>query len=519
MKIKGLLLVTVFFGPLSLFAKEDPAVPASVLEKLKVQSRESQVMKTAFQLTDVSGPRLTISPGFTRASEWVVKTLTSYGLQNARLEPWGEFGKGWQEEKCYVAMTAPYYAPMLAVPRAWSGSTPGKKQLTGEVVLINATDSASFVAAYKGKLKGKIVMMLSTDTLKPSFEGDAKRYTYEELLKMAEIKAPKARGVRDSAMMARFQKFFALRKINDLVALEEPALIIVNGRGTDGTMSVQGASSNAYKKDSKPQPASVAINTDEYLRLQRLISAGIPVSIEADVKTKVYTDDTQGYNVIAEIPGTDPALKDEVVILGGHLDSWHASTGATDNAAGCAMMIEAVRMIKASGLEPRRTIRIILWSGEEEGLYGSSGWVKNHLGDPATMVLKPEHEKVSAYFNLDNGSGRIRGIYCEGNQQVAPIFKEWLTNFTDSAATTVTLDKTGSTDHVSFNSVGVPGFQFIQDPLEYDTRTHHTNMDDYDHLVPADLIQGSTLAAWFVFNTAQRDEKLPRNELPKPAAK
>jgi Zn-dependent M28 family amino/carboxypeptidase len=223
--------------------------------------------------------------------------------------------------------------------------------------------------------------------------------------------------------------------------------------------------------------------------------------------------------VIAEIPGTDPLLKDEVVMVGGHLDSWQGSTGATDNAAGCAMMMEAVRMIKSSGLQPRRTIRIILWSGEEQGLYGSKGWVKNHLADPATMVLTPEHEKVVAYYNLDNGSGRIRGIYAEGNEKAVPIFQEWLNSFGDPAAKTVTLQKTGSTDHVSFDAVGVPGFQFIQDQLEYNTRTHHTNMDDYDHLVADDLIQGSTLAAWFAFNTAQSDEKLPRKELPKAKAK
>jgi hypothetical protein len=514
------ILLLVSLCPLSLFAEKDPvALPADVLQKLKEQAGKSQVMNIAFHLTDVTGPRLSISPGFTKAANWAVSTLKGYGLENARLEAWGEFGKGWEQEKCYVAMTAPYYQPLIAIPRAWSGSTPGKKELNGEVVLINATDSASFVSNYQGKLKGKIVMIAYLDTLKPSFEGDGKRYTDSELQKMADFKPVVKEQGRDSAMARRVRRFLSQRVINDLIILEEPSLILVYGRGTDGTLAVQGASGTAYKADSKPQPASVAITSDDYLKMQRLIKAGIQVKLAAEIKTKIYSEDLNGYNVVAEIPGTDPNIKDEVVMLGGHLDSWHGSTGATDNAAGCAMMMEAVRMIKASGLQPKRTIRIILWSGEEQGLHGSKAWVKNHLADPVTMELKPEHEKVVAYYNLDNGSGRIRGIYSEGNEKAVPLFQEWLNSFGDPTAKTVTPNTTGSTDHVSFNAVGVPGFQFIQDQLEYDTRTHHTNMDDYDHLVPEDLIQGSTVAAWFAINTAQSEEKFPRKELPKAKAK
>lgn len=517
--MRNLLLVVFVCLNQFAFAKGDPGiVPADALDRLKAQSKQSRVMDIAFHLTDVSGSRLTISPGFTRGANYAMEQLKSYGLQNVQLEPWGEFGKGWEQQKCYVAMTAPYYAPLIALPRAWSGSTPGKKQISGEIILINTTDSASFVAAYKNKLKGKIVMVAYADTMKPSFEGDAKRYTEAELLKMANAQ-PAVTQPRDSAMMARFRRFSQLRKMYELVDQEEPALILLYGRGKDGTLNVQGAGTNVFKKDAKPLPASVAVASDDFLRIQRLLKAGIPVKIEADVKTRIYTDDTNAYNVVGEIPGTDPKLKDEVVILGGHLDSWQGSTGATDNAAGCAMMMEAIRMIKASGLEPKRTIRIILWSGEEQGLYGSKGYVKNHLADPADMVLKSEHEKVSAYFNLDNGSGRVRGIYCQGNVNVMPVFQDWLNQFGDSTAKTVTIENTTGTDHLSFDAVGIPGFQFIQDELAYDTRTHHTNMDDFDHLVADDLIQGSTMAAWFVFNTAQRDEKLPRKELPKAKGK
>jgi Zn-dependent M28 family amino/carboxypeptidase len=258
------------------------------------------------------------------------------------------------------------------------------------------------------------------------------------------------------------------------------------------------------------------LSSDDYLRIQRLVSAGQKVEMDADVKTTFYPNDIKGYNVVAEIPGTDPVLKNEIVMLGGHLDSWQGATGATDNAAGCSVMMEVLRIIKAAGLQPKRTIRIALWSGEEQGLLGSRGYVKNHFADPADMVLKPEHALVSAYYNLDNGTGKVRGIYLQGNAAAGPIFTQWLQPFHELGAKTVTINNTGGTDHQAFDGVGIPGFQFIQDEIEYDTRTHHTNMDTYDHLVPEDLKQAATIIAAFVFNTAQMDGKIPRKELPKP---
>ena len=250
--------------------------------------------------------------------------------------------------------------------------------------------------------------------------------------------------------------------------------------------------------------------------VQRLIEDGIKVEIEADIKTEFFDKDLQGYNVIAEIPGTDPKLKDEIVMLGGHLDSWHGATGATDNAAGCSVMMEVVRVLKTLNVQPRRTIRIALWSGEEEGLLGSRAYVKNHFADTANgqWVLKPEHSKVSAYYNLDNGTGKVRGVYLQGNEDERAIFAKWLEPFNDIGAKTITINNTGGTDHLSFDRVGIPGFQFIQDEIEYDTRTHHTNMDTYDHLVPDDLKQSAVIIATFVYNTAQRDEKMPRKEMP-----
>jgi carboxypeptidase Q len=501
------------------FAQADP--DASVIDKIKQEAQEnSKVMDIAFHLTDVSGPRLTASPNFMNAANWAKNTLTGWGLKNATLEPWGEFGKGWQQERCYVAMTKPYYAPMIAIPRAWTGSTPGNKMINSGIVLIKAKDSAELMQ-YAGKLKNKIVMLWVNDNLKPSFEPDGERFADSSLAKMAAAElspTPGQRGPRQMSDEMR-QQFMARqafqRNLTNLYNTEKPALVLsINARGTDGTVFVQGGGD--YKKEGMEGSANVMLSSDDYLRLQRLVNAGIAVELEADVKTKFFTSDLKGYNVIAEIPGTDPKLKDEVVMLGGHLDSWQGATGATDNAAGCAVMMEAVRILKSMNLQPRRTIRIALWSGEEQGLFGSRNYVKNHIADPATMELKPEHARISAYYNLDNGTGKIRGMYLQGNEAVRSLFTNWLQPFAKTGAATITINNTGGTDHLSFDAVGIPGFQFIQDPVEYDTRTHHTNMDTYDHLVPEDLKQASMIVAAFVYNTAMRDEKLPRKELPKP---
>ena len=509
------------FLSFSLVVSAQEKMDMDMINKIKEEgTKNSRVMDIAFHLTDISGPRLTASPGFMRAATWAKDELTRIGLVNANLEPWGEFGKGWQQEHCYIAMTSPYYFPIIAVPRAWSGSTPGKKTLQSEVVLIRAKDTVELLQ-YAGKLKGKIVMTRSTAELKPSFEPDAERFADSSLEKMAKSTAAPQQGNRsrvggDSVQRAAMLNTLALqRKMNDFYIQEQPALVLsMNQRGTDGTVFVQNGGS--YAKDSKESPAMLMLSSDDYLRIQRLVASGTKVELEADVKTKFFTNDLQGYNVIAEIPGTDPLLKDELVMLGGHLDSWHGATGATDNAAGCAVMMEAVRILKTLGVKPRRTIRIALWSGEEQGLFGSRNYVKNHFADRTTMELKPDHAKVSAYFNVDNGSGKIRGVYTERNKEAAAVFQQWLTSINDMSAKTVTLDPTSGTDHQSFDAVGIPGFQFIQDVLEYDTRTHHTNMDTYDHLSPEDLKQAAVMVATFVFNTAQRDEKIPRKELPKP---
>ena len=516
MKKLLLLALSLFFTGHFIFAQTD----ANAINKIRKEGIEnSQVMDIAFHLTDVSGPRLTNSPGFFRAASWAKDELTKMGLVNAVVEPWGDFGTGWEQTRCYVAMKTPYYTPMIAIPRAWTGSTPGNNIISRNVMIIKAKDSAELYQNYSGKIRDKIVMFYSKDTLRPSFVADGGRLTDTELDKMANSKPDTSRRQRRNftpeQLAAMAQQRALARQMDGFYNKEKPALVLsMNGRGNDGTLFVQNGGS--VDKGAENSYAWVMLSSDDYLRVQRLVEAGQNVQMEADVKTKFYDKDIRGYNVVAEITGTDPVLRDDIVMLGGHLDSWQGATGATDNAAGCAVMMEVVRILKTTGLQPRRTIRIALWSGEEQGLHGSRNYVKNHFADPADMVLKPAHDRISAYYNLDNGTGKVRGIYLQGNKDAGPIFAKWLEPFYDLDAKTVTIDNTGGTDHLAFDAVGIPGFQFIQDQIEYDTRTHHTNMDTYDHLVPEDLKQAATVIAAFVYNTAQMDEKIPRKELPKP---
>lgn len=517
-KLQSVAIALCMAVPVMLHAQEK--VDLATIQKIRQEGLEhSGVMDIAFNLTDVSGPRLTASPGFDRAANYAKNTLTKWGLTNAQIDPWGEFGKGWELKKSYVALTAPYYKPIIAYPKAWCEGTNGLK--SAEVLVISAKDSTE-LPQYKGKLAGKIIIFDRTEAYKQSFKADANRYTDEELAKLASAPAPGAQ-VRDTAEMRRRREMFARMSgpIRLIAAVKEMAkaegavaILSVGAKNHDGTLFTQGGGS--FKPTDPANFLDIMLGIEDYMSIVRLAKAGVPVKLDVDVQTAFQTKDTKGYNVIAEIKGTDPKLKDEVVMLGGHLDSWHTATGATDNAAGCAVMMEAVRILQKLGIKPRRTIRIALWSGEEEGLFGSRGYVKKTFADPATMQLLPAHANLSAYFNIDNGTGKIRGIYTQGNEACKPIFTEWLKPFADLGATTVTLNNTGGTDHQSFDAVGLPGFQFIQDPIEYDARTHHSNMDTYDHLIDSDMQQIATIVAAFVYNAAQRDEKLPRKELPQP---
>jgi carboxypeptidase Q len=515
MKLK-LLYTCIALTGLTASALAQETVDAASVAKIREEGlNHSKVMDIAFNLTDVSGPRLAGSPGLKRAQDWAVSQLKEWGMANSKLEAWGKFGKGWEVQKNYAAITVPYYHAIIAIPKAWTPGTNGP--VKGDVVLVKA-DSLADLDKYKGNLAGKIVIFDTKPLTERTFKSDAARYTDEELDKMAQATmAP--RGQRNNAFdpnspaMAARRKMIAMRTAMATFFVDQKVgLVLSQGRGTDGTVfTTNGAS---YADTAKTVAPELETSSEDFQRILRLVKAGKKVELEADIKTAFFTNDLQGYNVVAEIPGTDKKLKDQVIMIGGHLDSWHAGTGATDNAAGSAVMMEAMRILKAIGFKPKRTIRIALWSSEEQGLFGSRGYVAAHFGDPRTMALKPEQAKLDAYYNLDNGTGKIRGIYLQGDSAAGPLFKTWLEPFKDLGATTVTVSNTGGTDHQSFDAVGLPGFQFIQDGIDYNTRTHHSNQDTYDRLIEDDLKQAATIVASFVYNTSERTEMVPRKPLP-----
>lgn len=475
----------------------------------------SKVMETLFYLTDVNGPRLTNSPNYFASAEWAVKQMQELGL-NARTEKWGPFGRSWRVEKYYAAMTAPQYMPLIGFPLAWSGSARGEAEAVIAPIYTDAD-----MEKYKGKLKGKVVLSMRPRDIELGLKPLASRWTDAQLADLEEYHES-APGAAMAAYRSRLpvewqnlsrEEMRALRKkINDFYAAEQPAAVLSYGyAGDDGT--VFGSSAGDRDVKTAIPPASIVLTPEHYNRIYRLAEHKIPVKLDLDVKTEVLAAQ-DSVNVVAEIPGG--AKKEEVVMLGAHLDSWHGGTGATDNGAGSAVMMEAVRLLKTLNLKMDRTVRLALWGGEEEGLLGSKAYVKEHFGDPETMKVTAEHAKLDGYFNVDNGSGRIRGIYLQGNDMCRPIFKQWFGAFKDMGADTLTIRDTGGTDHLSFDAVGLPGFQFVQDNLEYETVTHHSNMDLYDHVSENDLRQAATIVAAFVYLTANRPEMLPRKPLPPP---
>jgi len=498
-------------------------------------ARTSKVMEIESGLTDFVGPRLTGSPNAKHAVEWAQAKMKEIGLENVHAEAWGPFGRGWAYQQSSVRMTAPDTQEFIALPKAWSSSTNGT--IKGKLVRVNATTSEE-LAKLKGTLNGAIVLLGTMRDVATHSKAEEVRYDEKSLAELAEFQVGGGqRGVPanfDPNTFRRLQQFAG--EVTKFLADEKVALVIEPSRAGDGgAIFVQSFSAQQgkqpYAKDALPAFPNVVMAIEHYGRLSRLLDMKQDVQIEATVTTKFYDDDPMSYNVVGEIPGTD--LKDEVVMLGGHLDSWHGGTGATDNAAGCAAALEAVRILKALDIHPRRTIRVGLWTGEEEGLFGSRNYVKDHFGGrpgpigqfggggfgapqapPPPMELKSASKAVSAYYNIDNGTGRIRGIYLQENPAVAPIFEEWMKPFHDLGMTTLTMRNTGGTDHLSFDGVGIPGFQFIQDEVEYDTRTHHSNMDVYERMQRPDMMINATIEAAFVYLTAQREDKLPRKPLP-----
>jgi len=493
---------------------EAPVAPANdtpdynAIYKIKDEGfNRSQVMEIESYLTDVYGPRVTNSPNVRAAGEWTMGKMKEWQLANVHEETW-PFGRGWSNEHTSAEMIAPRYFYLLAYPKVWTPGTNGS--VTGDAVLAPMVKEEDF-AKYKGQLKGKFVLSDPTPPdLKPHFEPDAHRYTDAELADLANETIPGPRN-EDRFAQLRAQREFQ-NKLQKFLLEEGAAGWIESNRGDDGTVFVQQGGS----RDPKDPPAitRVTLATEHYGRIYRLLQKKIPVTLKLDVDNKFYDEDLNSFDILGEIPGTDKA--DEVVMLGGHFDSWQAGTGATDNGAGAATMLEAIRILKATGMPMRRTVRVGLWTGEEEGLLGSRAYVKAHFGDPETMKLLPEHAKLDAYYNIDNGTGKIRGVYLQGNEAVTPIFAKWMEPFHGLGMTTLTMRNTGGTDHLAFNAVGLPGFQFIQDPLDYDSRTHHSNMDVYERIQEPDMKQIAVIVASFVYMTANRPEMLPRKPVPPP---
>jgi hypothetical protein len=487
----------------------------------------SRVMETLSYLTDVIGPRLTGSPGMRRANQWTRDRLAEWRLANARVESWGRFGRGWTLDRTSVHLLRPRSAPLLALPEAWTPSTAGPvRGLARRVTLSKESD----FEAERGKLEGLILFLDDErDAPKPE-RPEFRRYTSEELEQLTEYQAASKSEAAENRKRFTERYRFAKARREFLAAEGALATVEVSSWGA-GILRVGGGGTR--EPGEELGPPGLVMAAEHYGWILRLLERGEEVELEIDVAARFDDSDLDAYNTLAEIPGTD--RRDEVVMAGAHLDSWHAAAGANDNAAGCAVVMEAARILRSLGVQPRRTIRIALWSGEEQGLLGSRAYVDQNFAsrpepvDPEVRALprslwpptwplavKPAHAKLSAYFNVDNGSGRLRGIYTQGNVAVGPIFERWLEPFADLGADTVTHRDTGSTDHIAFAAVGLPGFQFIQDALDYQTRTHHSNLDHYDHAVEDDLKQASVVLASFLYHSAMRDEMLPREPMPQP---
>jgi len=479
-------------------------IDEAAFKKIRVaELTDSHIPQIAHYLTDVSGPRLPGSEGYKRAATWAVETMKKWGLANAAIEPYGEFGKQWELQEFSIAMKIPYYQPLRAYPEPWCGNTTGLAQ--GKVALLTLQQAAdtTYLVNHSADLKGKFILIAadphpSVQDLGPS----SQRYS-DAALDTIDEQHPVSREVIVKSIARQ-----KLRAAVDLILKRSGVLgrIAAGPDNVNGIVHVQaGIGFRLTDPESVPK---VTMSYEDGQRIKRLIQSGHPVELALNLQGRFSTADTKGYNVVAEIPGTDPKLKSELVMLGGHLDSWQSSTGATDNAAGCIVVMEAMRLLDSLGLKPKRTIRVALWDGEEQGLYGSYNYVKNHFMKP-DGTPNAEQKKVSAYFNIDYGTGKIRGIFAQNNVAVKPLFEQWFAPFHDLGAKTVTLKNTGSTDHLSFDWAGIPGFQFIQDPLDED-RTHHTDLDDYDHLAIEDLKQSAIIMASFIYQSSIRPLPLPR---------
>lgn len=523
-----LLLGIAVLASLNFSAWSQERVDLEMVTRIRYEGfRNSKVMELASGLMDGIGPRLTGSPNAKRANEWTRDQLTSFGLSNAHLEAWGPFGRGWSSEYVNVRMTSPDVAPLIAYAKAWTPGTNGV--LKGKCIRVKIEDKKDF-DKYRGKLAGMIALFGPDPEVKTLTQPMFERLGDKELAEIGQYQIPSEKA------MFRFRQYMKrmqfIRDLNKFLGEEKVLAVVDHGYGSFGGGTVFVQSGGSWKTGETTTVPGITVALEQWDRIARLIERKTDVELELNVANTFYDDDPMQYNTVAEIPGTDK--KDELVMVGAHLDSWHSGTGATDNGAGSVVMMEAMRILKALDARPRRTIRIALWTGEEQGLLGSQNYVQQHFGsrppidepdmkgmptllrrEAGPVTVKPEQAKISAYFNVDNGSGKIRGLYLQENEAVAPLFEAWMQPFKDLGMSTLTMRNTGGTDHQSFDAVGIPGFQFIQDPLDYETRTHHSNMDVYDRLQADDLRQAAVIVASFVYNAAMRDQMLPRKPIEK----
>src|SRR5687768_1372464 len=480
--------------------------------------QRSQVMSLAWYMTDVLGPRLTGSPGMKRAERWAKAKMDSLGLTNTVIEPFGPHGVGWSNEYTSLHLLAPSYQPLIGYPQAFTPGTEGKVIGAGQIVVIrNPADLDRF----RGRLNGAIVLSSAPVPAPSRFTGDAERFSADSLRRLAAATIATRYGSEGMEYAwDSVEKTFAVvgrgarpaispEAILAFFKAEGVAAVLEAGAGTDGTVFLVGRAGSRQDRSHAgvlKSPPVISLAAEHYNRLYRLAERGIPPRLELEVRNRLDTTDIRGYNILGELPGSDKA--DELVMVGGHFDSWHAATGATDNAAGCAVALEALRILKALDLRPRRTIRVALWSYEEGGVVGSWSYVANHFGDQNRKT--PLYDKLSVYLNMDNGTGQFRGVYLQGNERVRPIFAEWMRPFANLGMNTLPIDNTFGVDIIGFDMAGLPAFQFIQDPMAYETRTHHSNMDVYDKLVPEDLRRNAVILASFLYHAAMREDRFPR---------
>jgi carboxypeptidase Q len=510
-KLVGAIFLVALMVPV---AAQEP-VNETVIAQIKSEGfQHSAVMDTLSWISDVYGPRLTGSSNLRRAAEWTRDQLSKWGLEHVALEPYGHRVRGWDLLHYAIAMTEPQYLRIIGYPRAWSPAV--TTPVVGTPIVVEVKSKQDF-EKYRGKLRGAIVMNGRPTISDIGFQPEASRLSDDDLKKQASQIDPAPAGAGEYTPKSYWDEeddwTKSLGEATDILKFfgNEGVAALITPSDIPEAVRVSGFYDEAWHST---YPGFVFAR-EQYGRIVRMLDKKQPVKLSLALDVRL-TDNVELFNVIAEIPGTDPALRDQVVMLGGHFDSWHTGTGATDNGAGSAAAMEAMRILKAIGVKPRRTIRLALWTGEEEDYFGSLGYVQQHFGDVRTMVLKPEHAKLDAYFNLDNGAGKIRGVNLQGNEAVRPIFDAWLKPFNYIGATTLTTLNTGGTDHMPFDALGLPGFQFIQDPLNYETRTHHSNLDVYEEAPADDMKQMSVVLASFVYDAAMRDEMLPRKPLPKP---